>query len=86
MLSFKDFLLEYSLIKKSFIEDFFEIIREDYFDIANQFLIDSNKLQKWLNITSRKDFHETIKRSYKKDEDYVITKPNNKGIGKIVQR
>lgn len=86
MKSFKDFLLEYSSIKQNFIEDFFEIIREDYFDIADQFLIDANKLQKWLNITSRQDFHDTIKRSYKKDEDYIITKPNNKGIGKNNQK
>jgi predicted RNA-binding protein len=53
MLSFKDYLIKYSTIKKTFLEDFFEIIREDYFDMADEFLINSNKLQSWLNISSR---------------------------------
>ena len=81
-MDFKTFLIEKSNIKKSFINDFFEIIREDYFELSEQFLISSNKLQIWLNISSRKDFHDTIKRSYKNNIDYIITKPNNKGIGK----
>ena len=82
MSSFREFLLKNSIIKKSFINDFFEIIREDYFEISEQFLINSNKLQLWLDINSRKDFHETIKRSYTLNIDYIITKTNNKGIGK----
>lgn len=82
MASFKDYLIKYSTIKKSFLEDFFEIIREDYFDISDQFLINSNKLQSWLNISARQDFHDTIKRSYTINIDYIITKTNNKGTGK----
>lgn len=31
--NFKDFLLTQSTIRKTFINDFFEIIREDYFEI-----------------------------------------------------
>jgi len=81
-MDFKTFLIENSNIKKSFINDFFEIIREDYFELSEEFLISSNKLQIWLSISSRKDFHDTIKRSYKNNIDYIITKPNNKGIGK----
>ena len=81
-MDFKTFLINQSNIKKSFIDDFFEIIREDYFELSEAFLINSNKLQLWLNITSRKDFHETIKRSYKLNIDYIITKSNSKGIGK----
>ena len=81
-MDFKTFLIEKSNIKKSFINDFFEIIREDYFELSDEFLISSNKLQIWLNISSRKDFHDTIKRSYKNNIDYIITKSNNKGIGK----
>jgi phage anti-repressor protein len=81
-MDFKTFLINNSNIKKSFINDFFEIIREDYFELSEEFLISSNKLQLWLNITSRKDFHDTIKRSYIKNIDYIITKPNVKGIGK----
>ncbi len=81
-MDFKTFLINNSNIKKSFINDFFEIIREDYFELSDKFLISSNKLQLWLNITSRKDFHDTIKRSYIVNIDYIITKPNVKGIGK----
>jgi phage anti-repressor protein len=81
-MDFKTFLINNSNIKKSFINDFFEIIREDYFELSENFLISSNKLQLWLNITSRNDFHDTIKRSYTKNIDYIITKPNVKGIGK----
>jgi phage anti-repressor protein len=80
-MDFKTFLIENG-IKESFLNDFFEIIREDYLDLSDKFLISSNKLQKWLNISSRKDFHETITRSYVKDVDYIITKPDNKGTGK----
>jgi phage anti-repressor protein len=81
-MDFKTFLIDNSNIKKSFINDFFEIIREDYLELSEEFLISSNKLQIWLDISSRKDFHDTIKRSYKNNIDYIITKPNNKGIGK----
>ena len=82
IMDFKEFLIKNSNIKKSFIEDFFEIIREDYFDLSSEFLINSNKLQSWLKISSRKDFHDTIKRSYSINIDYIIIKSNNKGIGK----
>ena len=82
MTSFKDFLIKNSTIKKSFIDDFFEIIREDYFEISDQFLINSNKLQLWLNITTRKEFHSTIKHSYHVNIDYIVTKNTDKnGIG-----
>ena len=81
-MDFKSILINNSNIKKTFINDFFEIIREDYFDLEDKFLIDSNKLQLWLNINSRKDFHDTIKRSYIINIDYIINKPNNKGIGR----
>jgi len=57
---------------------FFKIIREDYFEISDQFLINSNKLQTWLNISSRKDSHLTIKNSYSINIDYIITNNKNK--------
>jgi len=45
--------------------------------MSSEFIINSNNLQKWLNITTRKDFHNTIKRSYKLDIDYIL-KPISK--------
>ena len=44
-MDFKTFLIQNSNIKKSFLDDFFEIIREDYFELSEKFLISSNKLQ-----------------------------------------
>jgi len=81
-MDFKEFIIQNSSIKKTFINDFFEIIREDYFEVSNEFLISSNTLQLWLNISSRRDFHDTIKRSYSKNIDYIIVKPDKKGTGK----
>jgi len=81
-MDFKTFLLKNSSIKKSFIDDFYDIIKEDYFELSDKFLVDSNKLQIWLNISSRKDFHDTIKRSYINNIDYIITKQKKAGTGK----
>jgi phage anti-repressor protein len=81
-MDFKTFLLKNSTINKIFIDDFYNIIKEDYFELSDKFVIDSNKLQTWLNISSRKDFHDTIKRSYIVNIDYIITKQKKKGIGK----
>jgi superfamily II DNA or RNA helicase/phage anti-repressor protein len=77
-----DYLKTNSNIDKKFIDDFYSCIGKNYFELSDKFLIDSNKLQMWLNITSRKDFHETIKRSYVVDIDYIIVKKKKKGIGK----
>lgn len=81
-ISFKDFVLQNSTIKKSFIDDFYDIIKEDYFELSDQFLINSNDLMKWLNITCRQDFHKTIINSYEINKDYILTKPKLKGYGK----
>jgi len=85
-MDFKTFLIKNSTIKKSFIDDFYEIIKEDYFELSDKFLIDSNKLQTWLNISSRKDFHETIKRSYVIDIDYIIVKKKRKALVKVMKK
>jgi len=77
MITFKDFLLKYSSINKTFLEDFNEIINENYLNMTDEFVINSNNLLKWLNISSRKDFHDTIKRSYKLSIDYIL-KPISK--------
>ena len=57
IMDFKTFLIENSNIKKSFINDFFEIIREDYFELSEEFLISSNKLQTWLNIIAPQEIN-----------------------------
>jgi phage anti-repressor protein len=69
-----NFLKTYSNINNNFICDFF--------NTSDIFVVSSNNLLSFLHISSRKDFHDTIKRSYVENIDYIITKPNIKGIGK----
>jgi len=73
-MEFKDFLIKYTTISKNFIEDFHNIIKEDYFENYYDFLIDSEILRKWLQITTNKEFKETIKKSYKINVDYKVEK------------
>lgn len=56
------------------MEDFYNIVREDYIERYNEFLIDSEILRKWLKIINRQIFNDTIKRSYRKGIDYKIKK------------
>jgi phage anti-repressor protein len=73
-MDFKSFLIKYTTINKKFIEDFHNIINEDYFNHYYEFLIDSEVLRKWLKITTHKEFKETIKKSYKINVDYKLEK------------
>lgn len=65
-MDFKEFILKYSAINSKFLTDFYNIVREDYIERYNEFIIDSEILRKWLQINSRRTFNDTIKRSYKK--------------------
>lgn len=73
-MDFKSFILKYSFINSKFLEDFYNIIHEDYIERFNEFLIDSEILRKWLQINSRRAFNDTIKKSYKKNIDYKLKK------------
>lgn len=73
-MNFKEFILKYSAINSKFLSDFYDIVREDYIERYNEFLIDSEILRKWLQINNRQMFNNTIKRSYKKNIDYKTTK------------
>jgi hypothetical protein len=73
-MDFKSFILKYSFINIKFINDFYNIIKEDYIEKYNEFLIDSEILRKWLQINNRRIFNDTIKRSYKKNVDYKLEK------------
>jgi len=81
-MDFQTFINKYSFVNSSFVKDFYNIIREDYIERANEFLIDSEILRKWLQISTRQIFNNTIKRSYKKNIDYKIEKvKNSEGSG-----
>ena len=73
-MDFEEFINKYSFVNSKFVKDFYNIIKEDYIERYNEFLIDSEILRKWLQIANRRIFNDTIKRSYKKNIDYKIEK------------
>jgi len=81
-MDFETFINRYSFINAKFVKDFYNIIKEDYIERYNEFLIDSEILRKWLEIINRRVFNDTIKKSYKKNIDYKIEKvKNSEGSG-----
>ena len=77
-MDFQTFINKYSFVNSKFVKDFYNIIKEDYIERYNEFLIDSEILRKWLQILNRQIFNNTIKRSYKKNIDYIIKNIKNK--------
>jgi phage anti-repressor protein len=73
-MDFQTFIIKFSFVNSKFVKDFYNIIKEDYIERYNEFLIDSEILRNWLKINNRQIFNNTIKRSYKKNVDYIITK------------
>jgi phage anti-repressor protein len=63
------------------LNDFNKLINENYFELYNEFVISSNYLEKWLQIKDRKNFLETIRRSYKENVDYKNVKIEKEGRG-----
>jgi hypothetical protein len=58
------YINKYSFVNSKFVKDFYNIIKEDYIERYNEFLIDSEILRKWLEIANRRIFNDTVKRSY----------------------
>jgi phage anti-repressor protein len=73
-MNFLDFIQKFSFVNSQFVKDFYNIIKEDYIENFQEFLIDSEILRKWLKISMRRSFNDTIKRSYRKNIDYKIKK------------
>ena len=74
IMDFENFINKYSFINSRFVKDFYNIIKEDYIERYNEFLINSEILRKWLKINIKRSFNNTIKKSYKKNIDYKIEK------------
>jgi hypothetical protein len=55
-MDFETFINRYSFINAKFVKDFYNIIKEDYIERYNEFLIDSEILRKWLEIINRRVF------------------------------
>lgn len=75
-LTFREFIDKNKLINIDFMNDFSNIISDDYMDKFTEFLIDSELIRKWLRIRNRKGFNDTIKRSYRKNLDYIVANPS----------
>jgi phage anti-repressor protein len=73
-MNFETFINKYSFVNSKFVKDFYNIIKEDYIERYNEFLIDSELLRKWLKITTHIEFKKTIKNSYRINVDYQIKK------------
>ncbi len=58
----------------NFVNDFFEIIKDDYFEKYYDFLINGDLLRNWLQIKNKRIFYDTIKKSYKINIDYKLEK------------
>jgi hypothetical protein len=81
-MDFQTFITKYSFVNSKFVSDFYEIIKEDYIENFQEFLIDSEILRKWLQINIRQQFNDTIKKNYKLGIDYkleTIKKSNGSG-------
>ena len=73
-MDFQTFIKRYTFVDSNFINDFFNIIGEDYIERYTEFIVDSEPLRKWLVIGSKSSFNDMIKRSYQKNKDYKIKK------------
>ena len=81
-MDFQTFITKYSFVNSKFVSDFYKIIKEDYIENFHEFLIDSEILRKWLQITIRQQFNDTIKKNYKLGIDYKLeTIKKSKGSG-----
>ena len=78
IMDYKQFLLKHSTIDGEFLNDFYEIIREDYIDRQDEFLIDSELVRKVLCIKNKKSFEDNIKQKYDININYKLTKQTSK--------
>ena len=67
----EEFLKKYSKVPNGFISDFFNLNKESYID--NEFMIDFDKIVKWLTI--RKDnLKRLLIANFEQNYDYIIEK------------
>ena len=70
----KEYLIKYSNVNKSFINDFIQVQNSDISQIHKPFVIDLKIVMDWLQITDIKTLRDTLTKSYIKDVDYIIIK------------
>ena len=74
-ITLEDFLLTHSKIDKLFIYDFFMIQKIGKNSVHKPFIMDLDLVAKWLD-TKKEDIKDTLIKSYIKDIDYMIIRPN----------
>ena len=82
-MKFIDFIKEHTTISNKFIDDFYDIFNDDIEIYNSAFIVNSYTLMKWLDMKQKENFIETIEKSYKLDEDYIIEYPNKNTRGGI---
>jgi len=74
MITPKEYIKKLTSVPHKFIDELFDLYKDD--TTQSDFVIKLDSVVKWFN--SRKDtIVETIKKSYKLNIDYIITKPND---------
>ena len=76
MISYKDFLIENTNISKKFYNDFFKIFKEEEMLNTDEFLVNYEKLKKWLKLKNIEQFRINIKNNFIENKDYIIKYPN----------
>ena len=80
-MKFIDFIKEHTTISNKFIDDFYDIFNDDIEIYNSAFIVNTNTLMKWLEIDNKQKMVNTIEKSYKLDEDYIIEYPNKNRKG-----
>ncbi len=79
MITFADFLKQYSTIPNQFINDFYGIVK-DYRDLDDLFYISLEDISKWIN-QRKGNIKRTLLKNFSKNVDYTLEKIVERGSG-----
>lgn len=86
-MTFSEFLKKFSTVSNKFIDELFGMFSEDLIGNYNSFVINSEILRQWLDLSDKKSFDRKIKSEFKNGVNYEIKTIKNKkrgGHNKIV--
>jgi phage anti-repressor protein len=73
----ESFIKQFSKVPENFINDFFIIVKEEYFD--NEIIIDFEIVVKWLNVL-KENLKKLLLKNFEENYDYTIEKKKKKQI------
>lgn len=76
MIDTKEYIKKMTSIPEAFIDELFQLYGDDKVVLQTDFVINLDAVTKWLK-TQKWKLVETLNNSYKKDIDYIVTKPTN---------